>query len=271
MGMDKIQLQWLPAVIIVVAVAVLIYLWRIRSRIKEGLQEGIRKRRRRPTQEPVLGETASSLAEGDVYGHDFGDLGYLTPDHHLADKALVDVEIRPIHRETPSSAFEGVTEPEPYSSSYADSQTPPSMTVILTVAAPRHQPFPGLRIQAVAEELDFRLNANGLFDRFPDGDEGMTDAPIFSMAHLREPGSFDPMTLHTLKTPGLLLFMNLPGPLEGDEALNRLVLAADQWAQKLGGVICDERRIRMSNQALLRLRSEVNELERRLQAWAQPY
>ena len=105
-----------------------------------------------------------------------------------------------------------------------------------------------------------------MFERFPNG-EADVDIPVFSLAHLREPGSFDPQTLCDLRTPGLLLFMNLPGPMEGTRALNLLVLTADQWAQKLAGVICDERRNRMSNQALMRLRDEVSDLEQRLRAW----
>jgi cell division protein ZipA len=144
------------------------------------------------------------------------------------------------------------------------------MTVVLTVMAAPHRPFRGPQIQAVAEELQFRLGAGGLFERFPDG-EADADAPVFSLAHLREPGSFDLQTLHELKTPGLLLFMNLPGPLEGTQALNLLVLTADQWAQKLAGVICDGRRNRMSNQALMHLRDEVSDLEQRLRAWAQSH
>lgn len=271
MEMDKIQLLWLLIGVGAVVVA-LICLWAIRSRIKQG----IRNRRRRPEQEPALGETAAPFAEDEVRAHDFGDLGCITPSHHLAEKALVDVEIRPIYREreTPPQFPEARTEAETHADSGPDLPLPPDlamppqMTVALTVMAPPHRPFPGARIQAVAEELKFRLGVNGLFEHFPDSDPD-ADTPVFSMAHLREPGSFDLKTLNELVTPGLLLFMNLPGPLEGIKALNVLVLTADQWAQRLGGVICDGHRNRMTNKALMQLREEVNDLERRLRVWAQ--
>ena len=77
MEMDRTQLQWL-LIGIGAVIVVLIFLWGIRSSIKEGL----RNRRRRPEREPVLGETQAPFA-GDNDGpvqHDFGDLGYLTPD-----------------------------------------------------------------------------------------------------------------------------------------------------------------------------------------------
>ncbi|MBL8249399.1 MAG: cell division protein ZipA C-terminal FtsZ-binding domain-containing protein [Candidatus Competibacter sp.] len=271
MEMDKTQLQWLLTGIGIVVVA-LIYLWGIRSSIKEG----IRNRRRRPEREPALGETQAPLAHDDYapVQHDFGDLGYLTPDHHLADKALVDVEIRTIRRESdprPALTNAGAdAESEPLAPPSPVPEKPPHMTVVLTVMAAPHRPFRGPRIQAVAEELQFRLGASGLFERFADG-ESSADTPVFSLAHLREPGSFDLQTLHELKTPGLLLFMNLPGPLEGTQALNLLVLTADQWAQKLAGVICDGRRNRMNNRALMHLRDEVSDLEQRLRAWAQAH
>jgi FtsZ-interacting cell division protein ZipA len=45
------------------------------------------------------------------------------------------------------------------------------------------------------------------------------------------------------------------------------VITADQLARKLGGVICDERSHRMTNQSLMHLRGEVLDLERRRRLW----
>lgn len=258
------NMQWLLAGIGVVVLAS-IYLWGIRSRIKEE----IGKRRRRPEREPVVFGESSTPSDPFLNGHNFGDLGLITPDHHLADKVLVDVEIRPVE---PRNANRGVeadadsalfeAEPPVEAPREADAATELSMTVVLTVMAPRGQPFEGPRIQAAAEELDLRLNAEGVFERFPDR-EAAEDGPIFRMAHLRKPGAFDPWTLQDLSTPGLLLFMNLPGPLEGTEALDLLVISADHLARNLGGTICDERHNRLTNPMLLQLRGQVADLERR--------
>jgi cell division protein ZipA len=288
MELDKTQLQWLLAGIGVIVVA-LIYLWGIRTRIKEEL----RRRPRRMEREPALGETPGSVPDQTTNDRYFGELGHITPEHHLADKVLVDVEIRPIQRKpthsgsaqtgnvetapeiAPENAPATETRPTPGASEPATEtrqqpalSPPPSMTVALTVMAPRQQFFNGNRIQEIAGELGFRLNAEGLFERFPD-EETVDEAPelVFSMAHLRKPGSFEPQTLADLTTPGLLLFMRLPGPLESIKALELLVITADQLARKLGGVICDERRNRMTNQALMHLRGEVLDLERRRRLW----
>lgn len=265
--MDNKQLQWL-LIGIGAVVVVLLYLWSMRSRISEE----IGKRRRRPFREPQLfGETANPAGVLPK-GRDFTDPGPITPDHPLADQFLIDVEISPVKNISNKSAdLEeqmaqplGSFEPEPPeepSGSEVGAQAL-TMTVALTVLAPSGQMFSGVRIQAAAEELEFRLNANGVYERFPH-QEIASDTPVFSMAHLRKPGIFDPGTLPQLTTPGLLLFMSLPGPLEGTEALDLLVINADHLARNLGGVIGDEQHQRLTNPKLLQLHEQVADLERR--------
>ena len=275
MELDKTQLQWLLAGIGAVIV-ILIYLWGIRSHLKEEMG----KRRPRLSKEPVLGDTQASPPDGEVDGHDFGELGRITSDHHLADKALVDVEIRPINRQGSAAAVEadaptgdetsGEASPSIAPAPPREPQReptvspPPKMTLVLTVMAPRHQLFHGPRIRVVVEALQFRLSTEGLYELFPEAEAD--GVPVLGLAHLRKPGLFEPQTLHELHTPGLLLFMKLPGPLEEMKALELLVVTADQLAQKLSGLICDEQGNRMTNQALARLRDEVAELGRQRRA-----
>ena len=283
MELDKTQLQWLVAGVGAVIV-VLIYLWGIRARVKDEL----RQRRRQPSlgNEPVFGEDPDGAPEAEKV-HNFGHLGRITPDHHLADKVLVDVEIHPIERGSADPDAEvlnassvevtPVADPPltvPAAPETAAPATPVKpampdtlrMTVALTVVAPPGQLFTGMRIQTVAAAAHLRLDAaSGLFERRTDEGAAGRDL-VFAMAHLRKPGAFDVDTLSQLRTPGLLLFMNLPGPLEDMQALDLMVLAADQLARELGGSICDERRSRMTNQALLQLRSKVADLSQRRQA-----
>ncbi len=95
MAMDKTQLQWLLAGIGVIIVA-LIYLWGIRARLRDQIRN--RRRRSSLVKEPKLGDTSPPVPEEIGEAHEFGELGRITPDHHLADKILVDVEIRPLNR-----------------------------------------------------------------------------------------------------------------------------------------------------------------------------
>jgi cell division protein ZipA len=293
--LDKTQLQWLLAGIGAVVV-MLIYLWGMRIHIREG----IRKRRRQPSlqKEPVFGDSPMPESSEEISnGHDFSGL-LITPEHPLAEKALIDVEIRPIHRHDKpalggdepvaevdanpvnpvnpaaevdvSPQAEPVVQEKPSRESRQESPVPsepPKMTIALTVmAVPFGQsPFKGMDIQTAALDLNFQLGTGGLFERCADNS---ADKLIFSMAHLRKPGTFEPPILNELTTPGLLLFMNLPGPMEEIKSLDLLVVTADQLAQRLGGMICDERRKRLTNQGLLHLRNEVVEFRRKQRLWA---
>jgi cell division protein ZipA len=143
----------------------------------------------------------------------------------------------------------------------------PELTVVITVLAPTGKPFSGLRIKSVTNALDLTLGDEGVFERYLD--PHARDKPVFGIAHLREPGTFSTDSIETIETPGLLMFMRLPGILDGVSALKRMVECAGELAHRLGGTLCDERRNKMTNQALIHLRTEVVELERRRRIWAQ--
>lgn len=285
--LDQTQWQWLLLGIGGLLV-VLLYFWLLHGRIKEG----IRKRRRRPLpnrrplgNEPILDEGSATNPDYFSEIHDFGDFGRITPSHHLADKVLVDVEISPVIRReqildatlppivptTAETMRDPHDEPITLQASGNLRREPelapePTMTIALTVLAARGQSFNGPAIQTAVADLGFQLSGSvGLFEY----DIAGGAAPLISMAHLRNPGLFETATLEQLDTPGVLLFTNLPGRTDEIEALEQLVVLADQLTQKLGGMIGDEQCNRLTNQGLLHLRSKVTEFQRQQRIWAQ--
>lgn len=131
--------------------------------------------------------------------------------------------------------------------------------VLLTLIAPEQQPYTGQALQAAFEQRNFVLAERGVWECVTgDGSNQM----IFGVAHLREPGTFDPAELSHLHTPGLLLFMPLPGPLSAATALDLMIEEAGQLRRRLGGVVCDERRHRLTPQSLLQLRTRADEFDR---------
>ncbi len=118
------------------------------------------------------------------------------------------------------------------------------MTVLLTVMAPAGQTFAGTAVAAVRDDLHLQLSAGGVWECLGDGSGDQR--AIFGIAHLREPGTFDREQLAALRTPGLLLFMKLPGPLRAVPAVDRMIAVAGQIARRLGGTMCDDRRSRMN-------------------------
>lgn len=272
-----------------VLLVVVIVLWGMRSRIKYG----IRKRRRRPIvmNEPVLGHTAEGTSKDSLdEAHTFGEL-LITRDHYLAEKALIDVEIIPINTRDRVAQDELATEtllpltdtapppttPPPVSAveqPYNQTATveitqlsePATLHIALTVVAPRGQLFAGAAVRKAAEALGFKLNSLGLFDYRMEPDQ----EPLFNIAHLRNPGTFAAETMEQLQTSGLLLFMALPGAMEGISALEQLIVIADQLAQALGGMICDEHRQRLSNKGLAALRGQITAFQLQQQQHGSP-
>ena len=137
----------------------------------------------------------------------------------------------------------------------------PNMTVLLTVLAPSGQSFSGAAIRKVARELALPLGEQGVLECNTDAEAGKRPKTVFSVAHLREPGTFDAKTFDTLSTPGLLLFLSLPGPLSATEAVRIMFGVAGQLAEKLGGTVCDEKRRRFTRDGYVELHRRASQFE----------
>jgi cell division protein ZipA len=139
----------------------------------------------------------------------------------------------------------------------AQSPEAPQKILALRIAAPAASPFDGhsLREAVVAEGLEFgrykvfhRLHADG--------------EPVFSLASLKEPGTFDPATMDGLSYRGVAMFAVLPGPLAPTQALDELLEAARAIAGRLGGVLQDDRGAALSVARVEQLRAEAAALAR---------
>jgi cell division protein ZipA len=317
--MGEVELRWLIAGVGII-ILILIWLWGNRQQPKERLEPRA-DNSRSPANEPRL-ETEPTATETGVVDYRFGELGRITPDHHLADKVLVDVEIKPVNRSTAATGQAAVSlekaEPEsdrresfpehrreaevavlqpspepsllqaseqeveetpaiaPLPEEAAEPEEPvassvstvepagglPRLTLLLTILAPPGRPFRGPSILMAAQELKLKLHKSGVFDYFPNGE--IKDKPVFGVAHLWEPGTFELDTIGKLSTPGLLMFMNLPGSMAPVLATDKMIQMARQLAQKLGGTVCNQQRERMTTQAFMKMRSAAAELEQQL-------
>lgn len=65
---------------------------------------------------------------------------------------------------------------------------------------------------------------------------------LFSMINMVKPGSFDPATIHEMKTPGVSLFMQLPGPANASKAFKEMLQTAYHMSETLEARLCDHRR-----------------------------
>jgi len=101
----------------------------------------------------------------------------------------------------------------------------------------------------------------GIFHMFPDE---LSAEPIFSVANLTEPGSFDLSGLAESRIPGMNFFMVLPGTGDPVERFDRMVDTARSLARSLNAELRDERGSSWSIQRERYVREEVIEYRHHL-------
>jgi cell division protein ZipA len=135
----------------------------------------------------------------------------------------------------------------------------PQKIITVRVTAPAPARFEGAALLSAIEGLDL---VHGRFDIFhrmhPSG------RPVFSIANLLEPGTFDPATMRSGAYPGVAIFAVLPGPVPGHHALDDLMATARSLADRLGGNLLDDRGAMLSVQRMAQMREEVTVFERQL-------
>lgn len=139
----------------------------------------------------------------------------------------------------------------------------PVLHIVLTVMADPGARFTGMELLMAAHDLGLKFSKQGLFDGYVNGE--VRGKPVFSIANVIEPGVFPPDDVQQLSTPGLLLFMKLPGSVaEPLPSLELMLSQARRLAAKLGGTLCDEQRRRLNPDGIGELRSRVTDFQRRL-------
>ena len=146
----------------------------------------------------------------------------------------------------------------PSASSRESAPAGESLVVVLTVIARRGEKLSGATLRAALEARDLRYGENGLFHCRASGDPPGA-APLFSVINAVQPGVFDPNTIDSMTTPGIGLFMCLPGPKDPEAAFERMVGAGRRLASALDAQLCDETRSTLSAQVLNHLRERIAE------------
>lgn len=85
----------------------------------------------------------------------------------------------------------------------------------------------------------------------------------FSVANLVEPGTFDPATMDTLSTPGVALFLRLPGPPSAEIALDRMIRIARSMADELDARVLDQQQSTLTRQTEQHLRDQMRAWDHR--------
>lgn len=92
-----------------------------------------------------------------------------------------------------------------------------------------------------------------IFHRLTEGSR----QPLFSVANMVEPGTFDLDKLATMKTPGVTMFLRLPRTFDALHALDEMWAATRGLAAELNADILDRHHQPFSSQKQQRMRDEV--------------
>jgi cell division protein ZipA len=138
----------------------------------------------------------------------------------------------------PEPEPEPVPEPEPEPEREKATEAEPSETVLVfNILARDGSSLSGSSINSVARANDMVFGEMNIYHRMDDNNRS-----VFSMVNMVKPGSFDPATIDELKTPGITLFMQLPGPSNAADAFNAMLHTAQVMSEMLEARLCDRSR-----------------------------
>ena len=132
--------------------------------------------------------------------------------------------------------------------------------VTLYVAATAGHQLRGEDIVVAAEKAGLVYGHMGIFHRLVDGRPEL--GPVFSVANILRPGSFDLARIGELQTPAIAFFLTLPAPVPALEAWETMEPAAQRMAQLLGGLVLDEDRNALGRQRIQHIREELRQYDR---------
>jgi cell division protein ZipA len=126
---------------------------------------------------------------------------------------------------------------------------PPEKLLVLHVQA-RGEPLRGSAVRTALEVAGLVYGDMNIWHRLPDAAEGgPRGGTVFAIANMVKPGTLEPDVLAVMTTPGLSLFMRLPGPVAPLPAVADFYATARQLALELHAEVLDEQRQPLSWQA----------------------
>jgi len=136
--------------------------------------------------------------------------------------------------------------------------------VSLFVAAKAGDVLRGEDIVVAAEKTGLVFGHMNVFHRLVEGHPER--GPIFSMASILKPGSFDMANIRAMETPAIAFFLTLPAPLTALDAWEKMLPTVQRMAELLEGVVLDDSRNALGRQRIAHIRDDLRAYDRQHQA-----
>lgn len=136
-------------------------------------------------------------------------------------------------------------------------QKPDGDELILALFVMSHpnQQFSGSDLLSAMTDAGLRYGDMDIFHMHqqPDG----SGPVLFSVANMMEPGTFDMQSMGDFSSPGVAMFMRLPGPVDGERAFDKMLATGRLMAQQLDGELKDETRSTLTQQTIGHLHERI--------------
>lgn len=160
-------------------------------------------------------------------------------------------------QQAPSQPDLGIGEVEPPPEP-KPAATPPEKVVVLYLKARDNRRIAGAELLGVTLKSGMTFGDMDIFHRLQKDDP----RPVFSLADLTNPGTFDKDAWNTFETHGVTLFMGLPGPMGALDAWDAMLATARRIADVLHLDLLDDRRELFTRQREGEIREELREFVR---------
>jgi cell division protein ZipA len=131
--------------------------------------------------------------------------------------------------------------------------------LVLYITCPSHISFNGLSISKAADEVGMIYGHMNIFHHFGPG-KLHSGQPLFSIANMYEPGSFDLGRMADLKTKGLAVFMYSPASIDASVVFELFLNTTQRLAELLGGTVRTSDNEILNNAAISSLREKAESL-----------
>ena len=123
----------------------------------------------------------------------------------------------------------------------------------------------GPDIVVAAEKAGLAYGHMGVFHRLVDNHPER--GPVFSVANIMKPGSFDMANIRAMETPAIAFFLTLPAPLTALDAWEKMLPTVQRMAELLDGVVLDDSRNALGRQRIAHIREDLRNYDRKQTKW----
>jgi cell division protein ZipA len=136
-------------------------------------------------------------------------------------------------------------------------EPPPSDLIVIHAIAEKGNPYQGYNLLQALLASNLRFGDQKIFHRYKTG-ENNSNYPLYSVATLNKPGTFDLAKMGGFSCDGLVFFSQLEGLTDSVRAFELMLDAAEKLVQTLGGHLADEARAVLTTNTIANMRKQAS-------------